>query len=95
MATQRAHIVLPAKLIGEIDELVGPRGRSAFLVEVATAEIKRRQLRAFLQRKEPAWKDEDHPEIAAQGAAGWVRSEREEKSERQLHLDEKLEPSVD
>lgn len=91
MATVRAHVVLPAKLAHEIDELVGPRGRSAFLVEVATAEIKRRQLKAFLQRKEPAWTDENHPEIASRGAAAWVRAQRDEKSDRQRHLEEKLE----
>lgn len=90
MATIRAHIILPVKLVDEIDALVGPRGRSAFLVETAQAEVKRRQLKAFLQRKEPVWKDEDHPEIATRGAAAWVRSQRDEKSERQIRLDEKL-----
>ena len=90
MATQRAHVVLPAKLLQEIDALVGPRGRSAFLVETAEKELKRRRLKAFLQRTEPAWKDEDHPEIAAMGTAAWVRSQREEKSERQLRLEEKF-----
>jgi Arc/MetJ-type ribon-helix-helix transcriptional regulator len=91
MATVRAHVVLPAKLAEEIDELVGSRGRSAFLVEVASAEVKRRQLKAFLQRKEPAWTDENHPDIAAHGAAAWVRSQRDEKSDRQKRLDEKQE----
>ena len=91
MATVRAHIVLPAKLAEDIDALVGPRGRSAFLVEVASAEIKRRQLKSFLQRKEPVWTDENHPDIAANGAAAWVRSQRGEKSDRQRRLEEKLE----
>lgn len=90
MATVRAHVVLPAALAEEIDALVGPRGRSAFLVETAEKEVKRRKLKAFLQRTEPAWKDEDHPEIAAMGSAAWVRSLREEKSERQLRLEEKF-----
>jgi hypothetical protein len=34
----------------------------------------------FLATKEPAWKDEDHPEFA-HGSAEWVRKIREE-SER-------------
>jgi hypothetical protein len=91
MATMRTHVILPAKLAQEIDALVGPRGRSAFLVEIATAEVKRRQLKAFLHRKEPVWTDENHPEIAASGAAVWVRSQRDEKSDRQKRLEEKLE----
>lgn len=87
MATQRAHVVLPAKLLQEIDALVGPRGRSAFLVETAERELKRRRLLAFLESNEPAWKEEDHPEIAAVGAAKWVHDLRHERSERQKQLD--------
>lgn len=91
MANLRAHIVLPSELVEEIDSLVGRRGRSAFLVEIAKAEVKRRKLKAFLQRKEPAWTDENHPDIAAIGASAWVSSQRDQKSERQLRLDAKLE----
>ena len=87
MPTQRAHVVLPMELIKEIDALVGPRGRSSFLTETAEREIKRRKLLAFLDRKEPAWRDEDHPDIAEVGAAAWVHNLRHEKSERQQRLD--------
>jgi hypothetical protein len=90
MATIRAHVVLPAKLAREIDALVGPRGRSAFLVETAEKELKRRRLLAFLQSEEPAWKDEDHPEIAAMGTAEWVHALRNEPSVRLKARDENL-----
>jgi hypothetical protein len=92
MATVRAHIVLPEKLAQEIDALVGPRGRSAFLVEVATAEVKRRRLKEFLQRTEPAWTDENHPDIAAMGTAAWVHALRNEPSVRLAGRDENLDP---
>ena len=72
---RRAHIVLPDDLIREIDLLVGPRGRSAFLVETARNEVRRQRLLQFLESKDPAWKDQDHPELA-NGAAGWVRKLR-------------------
>lgn len=88
MPTRRAHVTLSAELIKEIDALVGPRARSSFLETVATEEVRRRKLKAFLQRKEPAWKDEDHPDIAAMGSAAWVQQLRHEKSERQLRLEE-------
>jgi hypothetical protein len=87
MATQRAHVVLPEELIKEIDKVVGPRGRSAFLVETAKAELKRRRLLAFLSSDEPAWKDEDHPELA-NGTYAWVRSLRDGWSERQKRIDQ-------
>ncbi len=79
--------MMPAKLAKEIDELVGPRGRSAFLVELAEKEVKRRRLLAFLESDQPIWRDEDHPDIAEQGAAAWVRNMRHEKSSRQQQLD--------
>ena len=81
MNTQRAHIVLPQDLVAEIDSVVGPRGRSAFLVETARAELRRRRLLAFLHSKEPVMRDEDHPELA-NGSAAWVRKLRSEGEQR-------------
>jgi hypothetical protein len=92
MATQRAHIALPADLIREIDLLVGPRQRSAFLAEVASAEVKKRRLLAFLRSSEPVWKDEDHPDLARMGSAAWVESLRNEPSTRLEGRDEHLDP---
>jgi hypothetical protein len=49
----------------------------------APSEMRRRQLLQFLESKEPAWKDKDHPE-PAKGAAAWVRKLRKEnESSRQ------------
>ena len=77
MASQRKNLVLPQNLVEEIDAMVGTRGRNAFLVESAQAELRRRRLLAFLEKKEPAWRDEDHPELAA-GSNAWVKSLRNE-----------------
>jgi metal-responsive CopG/Arc/MetJ family transcriptional regulator len=86
MHTQRTHVILPQDLLAEIDALVGPRGRSAFLVETARSELKRRHLLAFLNQSEPAWRDEDHPELAS-GSAAWVRKLRaEEEAHRSSRL---------
>jgi len=73
MATQRTHVVLPEDLVREIDAAVGPRGRSAFLEETARAELRRRWLLNYLDKGEPIWKDEDHPELA-NGVDAWRRS---------------------
>jgi hypothetical protein len=81
MGSQRAHIVLPDDLIAEIDSAVGPRGRSAFLVETARAELRRRNLLSFLRSGQPAWQDHDHPELAS-GSAEWVRKIRKESDMR-------------
>ena len=75
MATARTHVVLPENLIKGIDALVGKRGRSAFLAEVAEQELKRRELIALLSDPEPVWKSKDHPELK-HGAAVWVSKMR-------------------
>ena len=80
----RAHVILPAKLAGEIDKIAGPRGRSAFLVESAEKEIKRIKLEVFLEGRETAWKMESHPEFVDLGAAAWARNQRQHASTRQL-----------
>ena len=81
MKAKRAHILLPQDLVREIDALVGPRGRSAFLVETAREALRRKKLLRFLEGDEPAWKDADHPELA-KGAAAWVRGLRQQNESR-------------
>ena len=81
MHTKRAHILLPEDLIREIDALVGPRGRSSFLVETARHEVRRQKLLHFLENEEPAWKSANHPELAG-GAVHWVRQVRKENESR-------------
>jgi hypothetical protein len=46
-----------------------------------TKETKREQLLDLFRRKEPIWKDEDHPELK-DGAAAWVRKIRAESEAR-------------
>jgi metal-responsive CopG/Arc/MetJ family transcriptional regulator len=79
--TRRAHVVLPVDVVAEIDKLVGKRGRSAFITEVARDEIQRRQQRNALRAAKAAWKDEDHPELK-DGAAVWVSQMRAESEKR-------------
>jgi hypothetical protein len=79
--TQRAHILIPADLLREIDAIAGPRGRSAFLLDTAREEVRRRKLLRFLESDEPAWRDEDHPELK-NGSSAWVRKLRSESERR-------------
>lgn len=88
MSTQRTHIVLPAQLAKDIDDLVGPRKRSAFIVETTAKEVRRRKLLAFLEGDQPGWLEENHPDIVAVGAAAWVHNLRHEPSPRQKRLEE-------
>lgn len=84
MPRRRAHVLLPDDLLADIDALVGPRGRTAFLTQVLRQEVDRRRLLQFLSSPEPILKDEDYPEFR-DGADAWVRRMREEdtRSERE------------
>jgi hypothetical protein len=75
MSTIRTHVILPSEVVREIDALVGKRGRSAFLTEVARQEVNRRKLLGILDRPGPIWKPEHHPELK-HGAAAWVSKMR-------------------
>lgn len=77
MPHKRAHVFLPDDLLADVDALVGPRGRSAFLTEVIREAVNRRRLLEFLSSKEPILKDEDYPEFR-DGAEAWVRKMRDE-----------------
>jgi hypothetical protein len=79
MGSLRTHVVIPADFLAKIDAEVGPRKRSAYLVELAQAEFRRRKFLEFvdmIERDGPVMKDEDHPELAAMGTAAWVRQQR-------------------
>jgi hypothetical protein len=74
-------VILPVEVVADIDKLVGKRGRSAFITEVARDEILRRKQRNALRKSAGAWKDKDHPELK-QGSAAWVNRMRAESEER-------------
>jgi metal-responsive CopG/Arc/MetJ family transcriptional regulator len=89
MSTKRAHVLLPEDLLREIDALVGPRGRSSFLVETARQEVRRQKLLHFLESENSAWKNKDHPELA-EGADAWVSKLRTESEARRASLHKPL-----
>jgi len=80
MKTKRAHILLPQDLVKEIDEIVGPRGRSAFLVETAREAVRRRKLLRFLQSEAPVNDAKGSEPVSS--SAKWVRQLRQETDKR-------------
>jgi hypothetical protein len=88
---KRTHVILPVDVVADIDKLVGKRGRSAFITEVARREIKIRQQRDALRAAKGAWKQEAHPELA-QGAAAWVRQVRSVDAKRFEELEQRRNP---
>jgi hypothetical protein len=81
MNTKRTHIVIPDQLVSQIDEVVGKRGRSGFLVQAAEKELQRlRQIKA-LEMAAGSWGDKDHPELK-EGSSAWVKKLRQENERR-------------
>jgi predicted nucleic acid-binding protein len=76
MKSNRAHILLPHDLVKEIDSIVGPRGRSAFLVETALEAVRRRKLLRFLEIDTPAGKMRIIPRSLAALDSGCMSSAR-------------------
>ncbi len=89
----RAHMVLPDQLIGEVDRLVGKRGRSAFFAEAARERLRRERLTKALKETAGSIKAEDHPEWATSAkVAAWVRKLRRESDQRMRRLDARRTP---
>ncbi len=81
MNTKRTHIVIPGQLVSQIDQVVGKRGRSGFLVQAAEKELQRlRQIKA-LEMAAGTWSEKDHPELKP-GASTWVKKMRQENERR-------------
>jgi len=81
VTSKRTQIIFPSDLLADIDKLVGKRGRSAFITEVARDEIQRRRQRNALRAANGAWRDEDHSELK-DGSVAWVRQVRSESEAR-------------
>ncbi len=59
----KTHLVLPKKLLSEMDRFVSPRGRSQFVAEAAQEKLERLRLAKAIENAAGAWKDEDYPEF--------------------------------
>ncbi len=86
----RAHIIVPERLIAEVDELVGKRRRSRFFVEVVSKEVARLKLLRAMGEAFGAVSEGDAPDWdTAESGADWVEKMRRVDAE---HLDELHQP---
>ena len=79
MAMARTNVTLPEEMIREIDQIAGPRGRSAYVAEAVRARLKRDRMRQVFDETFGAakghsqWRDADE-------VYRWVRSLRDDSA---------------
>jgi Arc/MetJ-type ribon-helix-helix transcriptional regulator len=76
------NLSLPRDLVSELDAIVGPRNRSAFVEEAIRYRLRREKLRQAIQQTAGAWKGKGPAEWDEQdGVVGWVRGLRAEETD--------------
>lgn len=81
MPAGQSIIKIPDLLAQELDRLAGTRRRTAYAVDVLWRDVRRARQREALEQSAGAWKTQDHPELAAGGAA-YVEQIRSETDDR-------------
>jgi len=80
-AKRRINVTFPVEVLELVDTVVSSRERNRFIVKATEEAARRERLRrvlAQLRDKGPAWRDEDHPELATpEDAERWIRQLRE------------------
>lgn len=94
MAVGQSINKIPEEPASELEQLAGPKKRTAFAVDVLWREVRRNEQIEALQRSKGSWKAEDDPELA-HGAAAYVEQNRGERDQRFSAIEEleKLERS--
>lgn len=81
--TVKTHLVLPKRLLLEMDRFVNPRGRSQFVAEATWEKLERLRLQHALEKAAGAWTDENHPELTSPAAVKrYLRHLRAQTSRR-------------
>jgi metal-responsive CopG/Arc/MetJ family transcriptional regulator len=70
----RLHITLDEELVDELDELVGPRGRSAFIAESVKESVDRKRRWKLIESAAGAISDTGHE--WDEDPAAWVHAQR-------------------
>lgn len=82
----RTHVALPGDLLGEIDEIAGPRRRSEFMVEAAREKLDRLRLQRAATAVVGSLEHIDIPGWeTSESTSAWVRATRRTSDARLTH----------
>jgi hypothetical protein len=75
----RTNLLLPRKLVEEVDRFAGPRGRSRYVADALEAKLRRDRLREAVTTTAGALRAQEYPYWATPGGVvDWVRARRAE-----------------
>lgn len=62
---RRVSVTFPGSVLDALADTVSDRERNSFIVRATEAALRRERLRKVIEglREEPAWADEDHPDL--------------------------------
>jgi predicted transcriptional regulator len=63
---RRTNIILPDKLVEEVDRVAGKRKRSQFIAQAIQERLAKIKFEQALARAAGAWRDENHPDLSTQ-----------------------------
>ena len=74
------NMTLPKDLVEQLDEIAGPRNRSAFVEDAVRYRLRREQMRRAWENARGILKD--HPDFpTSEAVVEWVRARRAEKTD--------------
>lgn len=80
--TMRTNLLLPKKLVDEVDRFAGPRGRSRYVAEALRERLRRDRLREVVAATAGALDMEKYPQWrTSQDVVAWVRERRAEETD--------------
>jgi hypothetical protein len=76
------NLSLPAELVAQVDEIAGPRGRSAWIEEVVRRAVRRERFYRVGRSLAGSLKAEDYPHWrTSEDVVAWVREMRAEETD--------------
>ena len=79
--TVRTNLLLPKKLVEELDAAAGPRGRSRYVAEAVADKLRHDRLGRAVRQTAGVLSAAEHPEWASSDdVVTWIRERRAEKT---------------
>ena len=92
----RTNLMLPKELVEAIDEVAGPRGRSRYVTEALTRQLRRDRQKVAFEATFGALSAQDYPHWSTpEQVIDWVRAGRAEATDPGAEGEDAVDPRLD